>query len=162
MPDAAIADLLARVTVLEAQAQQLGRIPGQLGGLSGDVRDLKNAVGGLKDGLEAKVEVLEAALRDSKDGLKTKADETALRELQNSFEARFAGLDSMLRDPKDGLETKVDDLRSKVPARQNGKNVEKVSQLAGKMSRIEGQISMVMWLGPLVVAVIAVVVQVLS
>ena len=144
MPDAEIADLLARVTVLEAQARQLGRIPGELGGLSGKVRDLTNTVGGLKDHLETKVD--ETALPELQGSLETKVDETALREL------------------REGLEAKVDDLSNTMLVGQNGGPdvVASQKELTGKVSRIEGQISIVMWLGPLIVAVIAVVIQALS
>ena len=138
MPDEAIANLIHRVTILEAQADAANEIPGQLAGLTAKVRTLKAAVGGLNNSLEAKV------------------DETALRSLSD-------GLETTLRDSKDGLEskvgaleTKVDGLSNRVVALPKGKGEE---ELTKKVSRIEGQISMAMWLGPLVVAVIALVIQ---
>ena len=164
MPDATIADLVRRVKILEAHVQLGNEIPGQLGGLSAVVRKLETTVREVKDGLGKQVDGLEATVRDPKDGLERKVNglEATVRHPKDGLERKVDGLEVTVRDPRAGLEAKVDDLRKMVPMKENGEEVEEASQLAGKVSRIEGQIAMAMWLGPVVVAVIALVIQVLS
>ena len=180
MSDAAIADLLSRVKILEAHAQVLSEVPGQIGGLVAKVRTIETTVGDPKEGLETKVEGLETAVgdpkeglaikvegletavRDPKEGLKTKVEglETAVGDPKEGLEPKVEGLETAVRDPNEGLKTKVEGLETKMLAKQNGKQVpSQVQDLSTKVSRIEGQISTVMWLGPLVVAVIALLVQ---
>lgn len=174
MPDAAIADLVNRVAILEAHAQQLGQMPGQLGGLSGDVGLLKTRVEGLETALGdsdkslgSKVERLEITLGDPKKGLLTKVEdlETKLGDPKKGLLTKVEGLETAVGDPKRGLETRIDNLRNMIQKwnpgdAPDGGSLQK--DLVTKVSRIEGQISMAKWLGPLAVAIISLVIQLLT